>query len=53
MMQTPKEFRPVKSTLAWLALSGWLSYSLGALWILEKENIRIGKTCSVVQKKSN
>jgi hypothetical protein len=53
MTQLPKKNKKIKSTLAWLALSVWISYSLGALWILEKQNIRIGATCSVVQNKYN
>jgi len=53
MTQTPKKIRNVKNSLAWLALSGWISYSLGALWLLEKENIKIGTSCAVVQNKSN
>jgi hypothetical protein len=53
MTQLPKKMNRVKNTLTWLALSVWLSYSLAALWVLEKENIRIGVTCPVVQNKFN
>jgi hypothetical protein len=53
MTQLSKRNNNVRATLAWLALSGWISYSLGALWLLEKENIRIGTTCSVVSNKTN
>lgn len=41
------------STLAWMAFAGWLSYSLVALWVLEKENLQIGTICSVAVNKSN
>lgn len=31
---------------AWLLLSCWLSYSLLALWMFEKDNISTGFLCS-------
>jgi hypothetical protein len=39
-----------RRNLAWLGLLVWLSYSMGAIWMLEKQDIKIGKICSVAKR---
>jgi len=36
-----------KHIFAWGIFIIWLSYSMGALWAFEKDNVRVGQTCSV------
>jgi hypothetical protein len=37
-------------SLAWIVLTVWLLYSVGALWALEKDNVRVGKVCTVAKR---
>lgn len=52
-MRCQDKLKPSKHALAWLALTAWLVYSLGALWAMEKENVTIGATCFSRQIQTN
>jgi hypothetical protein len=51
-MRYPNKFKYTKLVLAWIAMPVWLACTLGALWAMEKENVKIGATCSVKQTQS-
>jgi len=55
-MKTSRYLIPANSTVAWLAMSCWIIYSMTALWELEKKQTKLGKIgaiCSVSRQQAN
>jgi hypothetical protein len=49
-MQNLRKHLTGNKSLAWMVLAAWLIYSVGALWALEKDKVRVGKVCAVAKR---